>query len=54
MIVVLDELEQGHAVLDARTDQGDFILDNRRDTVLPWHRSGYLGNQVTATSASSQ
>jgi predicted transglutaminase-like cysteine proteinase len=24
-----------------RTDQGDFILDNKRDAVLPWRRTGY-------------
>jgi len=66
MVVVLDELGQGHAVLAARTDRGDFILDNKRDAVLPWHQTGYvyiksegdrslawvqLGNQVAATSA---
>jgi predicted transglutaminase-like cysteine proteinase len=39
---VLDELGQGHAVLAARTDQGDFILDNKRDAVLPWHQTGYV------------
>ena len=69
MVVVLDELGQGHAVLAARTDRGDFILDNKRDAVLPWHQTGYvyikseadrsfawvaLGNQATATSAISR
>ena len=69
MVVVLDELGQGHAVLVARTDQGDFVLDNKRDAVLPWHRTRYvyiksegdqslawvaLGNQVAATSAISR
>jgi predicted transglutaminase-like cysteine proteinase len=69
MVVVLDELGQGHAVLAARTDQGDFILDNKRDAVLPWHQTGYvyiksegdrslawvwLGNQIAATSAISR
>jgi predicted transglutaminase-like cysteine proteinase len=42
MVVVLDELGQGHAVLAARTDQGDFILDNKRDAVLPWRQTGYV------------
>jgi predicted transglutaminase-like cysteine proteinase len=69
MVVVLDELGQGHAVLAARTDQGDFILDNKRDAVLPWHQTGYfyiksegdqsvawiaLGNQAPVTSAISR
>ncbi len=39
--VVLDEEGAGHAVLMIRTDSGDFILDNRRDRVLPWYRTGY-------------
>jgi predicted transglutaminase-like cysteine proteinase len=66
MVVVLDELGQGHAVMAVRTDQGDFILDNKRDAVLPWHHTGYvyiksegdqslawvtLGNQIVVTSA---
>jgi predicted transglutaminase-like cysteine proteinase len=69
MVVVLDELGQGHAVMAVRTDQGDFILDNKRDAVLAWHQTGYvyiksegdrslawvwLGNQVAATSAISR
>jgi predicted transglutaminase-like cysteine proteinase len=69
MVVVLDELGQGHAVLAARTNQGDFILDNKRDAVLPWHQTGYvyiksegdqsvawiaLGNQAPVTSAISR
>ncbi len=39
--VVLDEKGGGHAVLMVRTDSGDFILDNRRDRVLPWFKTGY-------------
>lgn len=69
MVVVLDELGQGHAVMAVRTDQGDFILDNKRDAVLPWHQTGYiyiksegdqslawvmLGNQVAVTSSVSR
>ena len=41
MTVVIDEQGQGHAVLMARTDRGDFILDNKRDTVLPWTKTSY-------------
>lgn len=29
-----------HAVLIARTDQGDMVLDNLRDEVLPWRDTG--------------
>ncbi len=39
--VVLDENRDGHAVLTVRTDGGDFILDNRRNTVLRWSETGY-------------
>jgi predicted transglutaminase-like cysteine proteinase len=41
MTVVIDELGAGHAVLMARTDRGDYILDNKRNTVLPWQQTGY-------------
>ena len=41
MTVVIDELGAGHAVLMARTDRGDFILDNKRKAVLPWQETGY-------------
>jgi predicted transglutaminase-like cysteine proteinase len=69
MVVVLDELGQGHAVMAVRTDRGDFILDNKRDSVLAWHQTGYvyiksegnqnlawvaIGNQVVTTSAISR
>ena len=39
--VVFDEVGDGHAVLLARTDRGDLILDNKRDSILPWHKTGY-------------
>jgi len=39
--VVLDEKGGGHAVLLVRTDRGDLALDNRRDRILPWNRTGY-------------
>src|SRR5215213_4270408 len=41
MTVVIDDQGEGHAVLMVRTDRGDFILDNKRMSVLPWHQSGY-------------
>ena len=41
MTVVIDELGAGHAVLMARTDRGDYILDNKRKAVLPWQQTGY-------------
>jgi predicted transglutaminase-like cysteine proteinase len=42
MTVVLDELNEGHAVLMVRTDRGDYILDNKRDDVLSWDGTGYV------------
>jgi predicted transglutaminase-like cysteine proteinase len=42
MTVVLDEINEGHAVLMVRTDRGDFVLDNKRDEVLAWHATGYV------------
>lgn len=39
--VVRDERGEGHAVLTARTMQGDFILDNKTDEIKVWHRTRY-------------
>ena len=39
--VVLDEKGDGHAVLLAHTNRGDLVLDNRRDEVRLWRRTGY-------------
>jgi predicted transglutaminase-like cysteine proteinase len=41
MAAVIDEQGQGHAVLMILTDRGDFILDNKRNAILPWRRTGY-------------
>ncbi|MEO1711601.1 MAG: transglutaminase-like cysteine peptidase, partial [Pseudomonadota bacterium] len=32
---------EGHAVLTARTRQGDFILDNKVDNLKLWDRTPY-------------
>jgi predicted transglutaminase-like cysteine proteinase len=42
MTVVIDELNEGHAVLMIRTDKGDYILDNKTNAVLPWEQTGYV------------
>lgn len=39
--VVRDEKNEGHAVLTARTTQGDFILDNKIDSVKLWNQTPY-------------
>jgi predicted transglutaminase-like cysteine proteinase len=41
MTVVRDEKGEGHAVLTARTAQGDFVLDNKVNELKIWHRTGY-------------
>jgi predicted transglutaminase-like cysteine proteinase len=41
MTVVRDEKNEGHAVLTARTTQGDFILDNKIDIVRLWNQTPY-------------
>jgi predicted transglutaminase-like cysteine proteinase len=39
--VVLDENNDGHAVLTVSSDAGDFVLDNRRDDILLWSETKY-------------
>ena len=39
--VVRDERGEGHAVLTARTMQGDYVLDNKTDEIKLWHRTRY-------------
>ena len=41
MTVVMDEKNEGHAVLTARTAHGDFILDNKTDDLKLWHKTSY-------------
>lgn len=41
LTVVRDEKDEGHAVLTARTAQGDFILDNKVDDVKLWSQTPY-------------
>lgn len=40
--VVIDENDEGHAVLMVRTDKGDLILDNKHNAVKAWHETGYI------------
>ncbi len=39
--VVLDEEGNGHAVLTLVTEEGDYVLDNRRDDIRRWTETGY-------------
>ncbi|WP_245421728.1 transglutaminase-like cysteine peptidase [Methylobacterium sp. B4] len=40
--VVIDAEGHGHGLLTVITDRGDFVLDNKTDTVWPWHQTGYV------------
>ena len=42
LTAVIDEDGASHAVMMVRTDRGDFILDNKRNAVLPWRETGYV------------
>ena len=48
---VIDEQGQGHAVLMVLTDRGDFILDNKRNAILPWRRTGYAFIKCEGTNS---
>ncbi|MEQ1653414.1 MAG: transglutaminase-like cysteine peptidase [Hyphomicrobium sp.] len=39
--VVRDEKNEGHAILTARTSQGDFVLDNKIEAVRLWNQTPY-------------
>ncbi len=39
--VVLDENKDGHAILTVAADDGDYILDNRRNEILRWNDTKY-------------
>ena len=39
--VVLDERQEGHAVLTLASRDGDYVLDNRRNDILRWNITGY-------------
>jgi predicted transglutaminase-like cysteine proteinase len=41
MTVVVDHHGDGHLILMVRTDRGDLILDNMREEIVSWDRTGY-------------
>jgi predicted transglutaminase-like cysteine proteinase len=41
MTVVIDHNGGGHLILTVQTDQGDLILDNMREDIVSWDRTGY-------------
>ncbi|NBN63638.1 transglutaminase [Microvirga tunisiensis] len=52
--VVKDLNNEGHAVLTVRTDQGDVILDNQIEAVLPWYSTPYRYVKRQSTTDPSQ
>jgi len=48
---VLDRQRFGHAVLVVRTDQGDMVLDNQTNRILPWAKTGYVFLRMQDPSA---
>jgi predicted transglutaminase-like cysteine proteinase len=53
LTAVLDEGGAPHAVMMVRTDRGDFILDNKRNAVLPWRETGYIYLQREGSAGST-
>ncbi len=41
LAAVYDELGEGHLILVARTNKGDFVLDNRLTSVVAWNTLPY-------------
>jgi predicted transglutaminase-like cysteine proteinase len=39
-----------HLVLVARTSQGDFVLDNLTDGIVPWSRTSYSWEKIQSTT----
>jgi hypothetical protein len=39
--LVRDQNNEGHAVLTATTDWGDYVLDNQNENILLWSKTGY-------------
>jgi predicted transglutaminase-like cysteine proteinase len=39
-----------HLILVARTSQGDFVLDNLTDGIVPWNRTSYSWEKIQSTN----
>lgn len=52
MVVVLDEKDEGHAVLLLRTSKGDYILDNMTNKIKLWYQTGYTFKESEGVSGS--
>ncbi len=41
LAAVITPMGEGHLILTVRTDRGDFVLDNLRQPIVAWNRTGY-------------
>ncbi len=41
LAAVVTGMGEGHLILTVRTDRGDFVLDNLRQPIVAWNRTGY-------------
>ena len=53
MTAVIDDHGEAHAVLMVRAEKGDFVLDNKRDVILPWRQTGYVYLQREGSTGST-
>jgi predicted transglutaminase-like cysteine proteinase len=51
--VVRGNKDEGHAVLTVATDKGDYILDNQKEHILLWWKTGYSGGRQATASLSA-
>ena len=51
--IVVTPNDERHAVLTVATDQGDYVLDNLRQDLLPWRDAGYqwIARQDSASAS---
>ncbi|APO72533.1 transglutaminase-like protein (plasmid) [Rhizobium gallicum] len=47
---VVTPRNEGHLILTIRTDRGDFVLDNLRNSIVAWNRTGYRWVSVQSNS----
>ncbi|MGE3625341.1 MAG: transglutaminase-like cysteine peptidase [Hyphomicrobiales bacterium] len=52
--VVRDEFNEGHAILTARTSDGDYVLDNKKSEILAWNQTAYTFVKRQSESDPSQ
>jgi predicted transglutaminase-like cysteine proteinase len=54
LLITMVQGSEPHVVLTARTDHGDYILDNLRDEVLPVEKTSYRYIKMQSPANSGQ